>query len=102
MGGDWTPTLRVHETNGRCRLWLDSFAYGDGGSLQEAADDLVSRLLSMAMGFRSGAGIRLCAELGPVDLRWLEFVYELGEIAASGGDIRGRVFGCEADEREAA
>jgi hypothetical protein len=102
MADDWTPTLRVHETNGRCRLWLDSFAHGDGDSLQDAADDLVSRLLSTAMSFRSGAGARLCAELGPVDLRWFEFVYDLGEIAASGGDIRGRVFGCEADELEAA
>lgn len=27
------------------------------------------------------------------DRRWLEFVWELGEIAARGGDIRHRVFG---------
>jgi hypothetical protein len=102
MTDNWTPALRVHETRDRLRLWLGSYAYGEGRSLQDAADDLVSRLLSIAMSFRSGAGIRVSAELGPIDLRWFELVYELGEIAAGGGDIRVRVFGCEADEREAA
>src|SRR5687767_14367772 len=103
MADYWTPTIRVHETSGRCRLWLGSNAYGDGGSLQEAADDLVHRLLSMAMSFRSAAGIRFSAELGPIDLRWFEFVHELGEIATAGGDIRSRDFGCNTDlEVEAA
>lgn len=102
MADSWAPRLRVHENGGRCRLWLGSQAFGDGESLQEAADDLVRRLLSLAMGFRSATGIRLSAELGPIDVQWFEFVYELGEIAAAGGDIRLRVFGCDADEREAA
>lgn len=102
MSDHWVPALRIWETGDRCRLWLGSFAYGDGGSLQEAADDLVRRLLSLNMALRSGSGIRLSAELGPIDLRWYEFLHELGEIAAGGGDVRARVFGCEADEREAA
>lgn len=29
----------------------------------------------------------------PPDLRWLDFVYQLGEIAARGGDIREHLFG---------
>jgi hypothetical protein len=93
MAEGWTPGLRVTEKHGRCRLWLGSYAYGDGSTLQEAADELVARLLAIAMTFRCGSGIRVSPELGPPDFRWLEFVYELGEIAAAGGDIRARLFG---------
>jgi hypothetical protein len=89
----WTPRLRIHETSGSCRLWLESYAFGDGATLQEAADALVARLLGLALGFRAPSGLRVAPELGPPDLRWFEFVYELGEIAAAGGDIRPRVFG---------
>jgi hypothetical protein len=89
----WTPPLRIHETSGHCRLWLGSYIFGDGNTLQDAADALVARLLSLAMGFRSSGGMRISPELGPPDLGWFEFIYELGEIAAAGGDIRNRVFG---------
>jgi hypothetical protein len=92
VGDGWTPPLRIHERKGSCRLWLGSYAFGDGATLQEAADALVARLLSLALSFRSPAGVRVSPELGPPDLRWFEFVYELGEIAAAGGDIRSRVF----------
>jgi hypothetical protein len=94
VSGNWTPPLRLRESDGRCRLWLGSYAFGDGDSLQEAADDLVGRLSSIALSFRSG-GTLISAELGPPDLRWFELVYELGEIAAAGGDIRARLFGSE-------
>jgi hypothetical protein len=90
----WAPALRIRERNGCCRLWLGSYAYGDGETLQDAADALVARLLDFAMSFRLG-GVRVSAELGPPDLQWFQFVYELGEIAAAGGDIRGRIFGPE-------
>ena len=100
MSEDWMPALRVWENGDRCRLWLGSFAYGDGSSLQEAADDLVRRLLSTIMALRSG--MRLSAELGPIDLGWFEFLHELGEIAAEGGDIRARIFGGGSEQREAA
>jgi hypothetical protein len=93
MAEAWTPGLRICEKHGRCRLWLGDYVYGDGRSLQEAADELVARSLTIAMSFRSGAGVRLSPELGPPDVRWFEFVYELGEIAAAGGDIRVRLFG---------
>jgi hypothetical protein len=99
MDGHWTPSLRVSESGGICRLWLGAYAFGDGESLQEAADDLVDRVLRLALGFRSGGGIACPRELGPPDLRWLEFIHELGGIAAAGGDIRERLFGAE---REAA
>jgi hypothetical protein len=92
MADAWTPPLRIHETTGHCRLWLGSYAFGDGDTLQDAADALVARLLSLAMSLRSSGGIRISAELGPLDLSWFELIYELGEIAAAGGDIRDRVF----------
>ena len=41
--------------------------------------------------FRSG--FTISSEVPPPDLRWLDFVYQLGEIAAAGGDIRDRLFG---------
>jgi hypothetical protein len=91
MAGGWVPTLRIRESNGYVRLSLGD-VYGDGATLQDAADALVRRLLSVAITFRAG-GMRISAELGPPDLRWHEFIYELGEIAAAGGDIRLRVFG---------
>jgi hypothetical protein len=92
VAGGWTPELQVVEAGGICRLRLGSLAHGDGHTLQEAADDLIRRLLGIAMSWRS-SGFRISCELGPIDLRWFEFIHELGEIAAAGGDIRERVFG---------
>jgi hypothetical protein len=92
MGESWTPSLCLREEGGRCRLWLGGFAYGDGQTLQEAADDLVARLLNIAVCIRQ-SGLKFSSELAPPDPRWLEFVWELGELAARGKDIRERVFG---------
>ncbi|HWM12725.1 MAG TPA: hypothetical protein VNO82_25415 [Solirubrobacteraceae bacterium] len=89
----WSPRLAVLEVNGRCRLSLGGQAYGDGETLQDAADALVARLLQAAMSWRSGA-IRFSPELGAPDVAWFQFLHELGEIAAAGGDIRERVLGC--------
>ena len=88
----WTPALSVRDVGGHCRLSLGGHAHGEGATLQEAADDLVRRLLTLAMALRSGAGLRVSPEVPGVDLRWFEFLYELGAIAARGEDIRARVF----------
>jgi hypothetical protein len=64
--------------------------HGEGTSLQEAADDLVRRLLALAMMVRDGA--RSSSEFPP-DSGAVSFVHELAEIAAGGGDIRERLFG---------
>jgi hypothetical protein len=84
-------SLTVQESSGRVRLCLGGLAHGDGATLQDAADDLVQRLLTYAMAFRA-SGFRTPAELGPPDLAAMDFLYELGEIAAAGGDIRSRLF----------
>jgi hypothetical protein len=84
--------LTVQESPGHVRLCLGSLAHGDGPTLQDASDDLVQRLLTYVMAFRA-TGIRASRELAPPDLATMDFLYELGEIAAAGGDIRNRLFG---------
>jgi hypothetical protein len=88
----WTPRLHLQERAGRCRLVLDGVTDGQGATLQEAADELVGRVLTIVAAVRR-AGYRHPAELGPPDLRLFAFLYELGDIVARGGDIRQRLFG---------
>jgi hypothetical protein len=88
----WTPELSVKDVGGRCRLSLGSQVHGEGATMQDAADDLVRRLLTLAMSLRSAAGLRVSPEAPGVDQRWFDFLYELGAIAARGEDIRARVF----------
>ena len=84
------PALTITETGERVRLNLGGFAQGEGSSLQEAADDLVCSILRLVMALRS-SGFRACSEVRP-DFETMNFLHELGEIAAAGGDIRARVF----------
>jgi hypothetical protein len=84
------PALNVSEVEGRVRLNLGCLAQGEGASLQEAADDLICSILRLVMAFRS-TGFRASGEFQP-ELETMSFLYELGEIAAAGGDIRSRVF----------
>jgi hypothetical protein len=84
--------LTVQEFPGRVRLCLGDLARGDGLTLQAAADDLVQRLLVHVMAFRSSS-LQFPTELGAPDLATMDFLYELGEIAAAGGDIRSHLFG---------
>jgi hypothetical protein len=56
-------SLTVQESCGRVRLCLGSLAHGDGPMLQDAADDLVQRLLSYVMAVRE-SGFRASWELG--------------------------------------
>lgn len=92
MCDNWTPGLHLREVRGGCRLSLEGFAWGEGHTLQDAADDLIRRLLTVAMCLRSGGRIACSSDAPPSDIRWLEFLYEIGELAARGVDIRDRVF----------
>ena len=92
MDDRWQPALEAHVLDGRCRLSLGGQVYGEGDTLQEAADDLVVRLLNTVMCLRA-SGLRIPTELGPPDLLWLEFLWDLGEVAARGECIRPHVFG---------
>jgi hypothetical protein len=88
----FTPALRISEVGGRVRLGLDGFGDVEGDSLQEAADELVIRLLSISLVIRSGGVGPLCSECCP-DLALLSFVWELGEVTVAGGDPRELLFG---------
>lgn len=90
----YTPSLSVFEHDGRVGLGLAGFGQADGATLQEAADELVRRLLAIAMALRAGDVFPRSTEC-LVDPAQLAFVWELGLIAASGGDIRSRLFGPE-------
>ena len=87
----YAPVLSVSEHAGRVRIELGGLAHGNGASLQEAADDLVRRVLAMALAFRS-TGWRVSAEFH-ADPDSMNFLYELGEFASAGGDVRRRLFG---------
>lgn len=93
MNEPWTPPVRLSEVGDRCRLWLGRYTFGDGASLQEAGDDLLRKLARLADALLSGPGLRMTSDTGPPDRVWLNFLYEVGEIVASGGDLRRRVFG---------
>ena len=90
----YTPSLRVSEIGGRVRLSLVGFRHADGATLQEAADELVRRMLLIAMAFRTN-GIGKMPYAYRLDPDALQFIWELGEIAARGEDIRGRLFGLQ-------
>jgi hypothetical protein len=89
---EFTPALHIAEAGGAVRLGLAGFGYVEGATLQDAADELVRKLLVVVMAFRSGGVGRYNSECPP-DAATLDFLWELGEIAASGGDIRERLFG---------
>ena len=84
------PALSLTELEGRVCLNFGGFARGEGSSLQEAADDLVCSILRLVMAFRA-SGFRASSEFR-ADFETMDFLYQLGEIAAAGGDIRSRVF----------
>lgn len=84
------PSLTITESGGLVELQLGAFARGQGASLQEAADDLVQSVLGLLLAIRSG-GFTPSRELPP-DLETMNFLAELSDLAAAGGDIRTRLF----------
>jgi hypothetical protein len=93
---EFSLPLTVQELPGQVRLCLGGLARGEGPTLQDAAADLVQRLLTYVMAFRS-SGVRVSPEFGPLDLAAMDFLYQLGEIAAAGGDSAAA---CSADRRD--
>jgi hypothetical protein len=88
----WTPPLQLDARSDRCHLTLEGVTYGTGETLQEAGNDLLVRLHDLALGLRRGDH-RAAAGALRTDPRVYGFLWELGEIAAQGGDLRERVFG---------
>ena len=79
------PSLSVSEAPGVVRLELVGISWGEGESLQDAADDLIRGLLGTLLAMRSGVS-------GSRDEETTRFFSELDEIVAAGGDIRRHVF----------
>jgi len=77
--------------SGRCQLHLVGVTYGNGATMQEAGNDLLARLFDLATALRAG-GFRAASEFGPPNRQVMDFLWEIGELVARGGDIRGRVF----------
>ena len=88
MSEPWTPRLELHDRAGRCRLTLVGVTYGNGSTMQEAANDLLVRLHDLAVGVRRG-GFRATR----ADPRIAAFLWEIGELTARGASIRDRVLG---------
>jgi hypothetical protein len=88
---DWTPELRLHAMSGRCQLHLVGVTYGNGATMQEASNDLLARLFDLATAMRAGR-FRAVSEFGSPNRRVMDFLWDVGELAARGGDIRARVF----------
>jgi hypothetical protein len=91
--GSWVPPLSLRESPSGCCLSLGGLGHGHGATLQEAAEQLVSRVLVTALALRSG-GLACTSELA-ADRQALEFLYEVAELAARGGDVRGLVLSGE-------
>ncbi|MFL5950556.1 MAG: hypothetical protein ACJ74M_03035 [Gaiellaceae bacterium] len=93
MAEGWAPPLRLCERdNGSCRLTLVGLTHGDGDTLQDAADDLVARLLEI-LSFVRVAGFPVSTEFPPPDPRLMEYVWRLGDHVWRGSDIREHLFG---------
>jgi hypothetical protein len=93
MAEPWVPPLHLCERgDGRCRLTLAGLTHGDGHTLQEAADDLIARLLDIVFYVRA-AGFPASTELPPPDYRLMDFIWQLCERVGRREDIREHVFG---------
>jgi hypothetical protein len=86
----WVPELTLSERHGCCRLALTGLTHGDGRTLQEAADDLVARVVSMAVAIRSG-GLAFSSAIPPPDLRVIGFLHEVAGQAGDADGIRRRI-----------
>ena len=89
---EFAPRVRVDEIDGRVRLSLDGLCSAEGPTLQEAADELVWKMLMAVMAFRS-RGISGLSVVRRPDMGLVGFLWELERFAAAGGDIRERLFG---------
>jgi hypothetical protein len=86
----YAPALTLTERGDRVRLSLAGLATGEGATLQEAANELVRRTLLAAMAARAGE-VGWSPALRP-EPGMLEYLWRLGHVAATGGDIRTLIF----------
>jgi hypothetical protein len=92
VGSIWTPELRLQSQGDACRLSLVGVTYGNGATLQEAGNDLLTRLFDLGLAVREGR-LRFSSDSGRPDQRVMDYLWEIGDLAVRGGDLRDRVFG---------
>ena len=85
--GTWAPALTLRERNGVCRLALCGLTHGEGHTLQEAADDLVARLLAVAQAVCHG-GIPSSSELRPPDGDVMAFLRDVAGLSGEHEELR--------------
>jgi hypothetical protein len=89
---EFRPTLEVRQVGGQVRLLLDALAYGEGSPSRRRPTTWSPRSDA-----RHGHQIRrnrTDLQRGAAsESRLAGLLYELGDVAAAGGDIRGRLFG---------
>jgi hypothetical protein len=87
--------LHTYVTGNGIRLELGAWSYGNGRTVEEAADDLVARLRGHATALWRG-GFRMTSEMPRIEPEFLAFLWELGDMESRGQDIRERVFRADA------
>jgi hypothetical protein len=88
---EFAPSLGISETDAGVRLELEAITSAHGATLQDAADELVRKLLEIVM------AVRIDGVCGGPELRvapaLLRYLWKLGAVAAAGGDLRDVIFG---------
>jgi hypothetical protein len=87
----FTPSLRVRSDTHGVRLTIAGVTHATGPTLQDAADELVRKILVILMMFRGGT-VAPAGRGCQLDPGIAAFISELGDYAARGGDIRDRLF----------
>jgi hypothetical protein len=85
------PLLRTRIVGNRIRLELGSWAYGYGRTVEEASNDLLDRMVRYARALRE-RGFGFTSEMPAPDPGFLELLWEVGELADCGNDVRSRIF----------
>jgi hypothetical protein len=83
----WAPVLTLRERDGRCRLALSGLTHGEGRTLQEAADELVARVLVVAVAVSRG-GFPFSTELRPPDRDVMAFLHDVAGLAGEQDELR--------------
>ena len=83
----WAPALTLRERDGRCRLALSGLTHGEGPTLQEAADDLVARVLAVAVATCHG-GFPFSTELPPPDRYVRGYLNDVASLASEQEALR--------------
>ena len=86
------PLLRTTVTDAGIRLQLGTWSYGNGVSLEAAADDLVRRRPALATALRAN-GFKFIPEAGMPDREFVDFLWELSEVAEEPDAVRHTLFG---------